>query len=191
MESEKNNQNCCNHDQHKQSDQNNNHEAEIDQDQVSQEPGLQEQKSQSSQDEISLCTAELSLWKDQCKRISAEFENFKRRTQRDQVRWAEIAKESILLELLSFVDTFEMALKQQNGTDCAGIEMSYQALIKLLQKHGVIAMHDTKTFDPEFHEAVMQVQSDKHQSGDIVEVLSKGFMIKDRVLRPAKVSVAV
>ena len=50
--------------------------------------------------------------------------------------------------------------------------------------------HEGKDFDPEFHEAVMQVQSDKHASGQIVDVLSKGFMIKDRVLRPAKVSVA-
>ncbi|MCX5923898.1 MAG: nucleotide exchange factor GrpE [Candidatus Dependentiae bacterium] len=182
MESEKKNQKCCDHDLdndlHEQDDQNNGHEQT-------------DQNLQSPKDEISMCIAELSIWKDQCKRISAEFENFKRRTERDQARWAEVAKESILVELLSFVDTFEMALKQKSGNDSAGIEMSYQALMKLLQKHSVTVMKITETFDPEFHEAVMQVQSDKHQSGDIVELLSKGFMMKDRVLRPAKVSVAV
>ena len=183
MESEKKNQNCCDHDLHEQAEQNNNHEKVVDQGSNNQDQG--------SENEMSLCIAELSIWKDQCKRISAEFENFKRRTERDQVRSAEVAKESILQELLSFVDTFEMALAQKNGTDCAGIEMSYQALMKLLQKHGVVPMKDTQHFDPEFHEAVMQVQSDTHQSGDIVQVLSKGFMMKDRVLRPAKVSVAV
>lgn len=137
-----------------------------------------------------MCLAELSLWKDQCKRISADFENFKKRTEREQARWAEMAKESMLLELASFVDTFEMALSQQSG-DKVGLEMIYQALMKLLSKHDVVVMSDMAEFDPERHEAIMQVPSDKHTSGQVVDVLSKGFMLKDRVLRPAKVSVAL
>jgi len=140
--------------------------------------------------EVTMCLAELSLWKDQCKRISADFENFKKRTEREQARWAEMAKESMLFELLSFVDTFELALAQQNG-DKVGIEMVHQALMKLLVKHDVSIMAPTVDFDPQFHEAVMQVPSETHQSGQVVQVLSKGFMLKDRVLRPAKVSVAV
>lgn len=142
-------------------------------------------------DQTLKCLAELSMWQDQCKRISAEFENFKRRMDRDKIRWADIAKESILLELLSFLDTFELALQQKNGVDHTGIEMVYQSLLKLLSKHDVVIIASITEFDPEFHEAVMQVQSDKHQSGQIVDTLSKGFMLKDRVLRPAKVSVAV
>lgn len=137
-----------------------------------------------------MCLAELSLWKDQCKRISADFENFKKRTEREQARWAEMAKESMLLEITSFVDTFEMALKQQHG-DKVGLEMVYQALMKLLSKQDVVAMPETKDFNPEFHEAIMQVPAAGYSSGQIVEVLSKGFMIKDRILRPAKVSVAL
>ncbi len=140
--------------------------------------------------EVTMCLAELSLWKDQCKRISAEFENFKKRTQKEQVRWAEMAKESMLSELVSFVDTFDLALACQNG-DIKGIEMVHQALLKLLAKHDVTIMSQVVDFDPEFHEAVMQVPSANHQTGQIVEVLSKGFMLKDRVLRPAKVSVAL
>ena len=134
--------------------------------------------------------AELSMWQDQCKRISAEFENFKRRVDKDKARWSEIAKESVLLDLLPFIDTFDAALQQKNSADLTGIEMMYQTLLKILNKHDVSVMQPIKDFDPEFHEAVMQVQSDKHASGQIVDVLSKGFMIKDRVLRPAKVSVA-
>lgn len=140
--------------------------------------------------EVTMCLAELSLWKDQCKRISADFENFKKRTEREQARWAEMAKESMLLEMVSFVDTFEMALKQQNG-DKVGLEMVYQALMKLLAKQDVVVMPETKEFNPEFHEAIMQVPAADHVSGQVVEVLSKGFMIKDRILRPAKVSVAL
>lgn len=142
-------------------------------------------------DQTIKCLAELSMWQDQCKRISAEFENFKRRVDRDKIRWSEIAKESILLDLLPFVDTFDTALQQKDGVDHTGIEMVYQSLLKLLTKHDVSVMQVTKNFDPEFHEAVMQVESQDHASGEIVNVLSKGFMIKDRVLRPAKVCVAV
>lgn len=142
-------------------------------------------------DQALKCMAELSMWQDQCKRISAEFENFKRRVDRDKIRWADIAKESILLELLSFLDTFELALKQKDGVDHTGIEMVYQSLLKLLSKNDVMVMQQTVEFDPVFHEAVMQVQSENHTSGQIVDTLSKGFMLKDRVLRPAKVSVAV
>ncbi len=142
-------------------------------------------------DQALKCMAELSMWQDQCKRISAEFENFKRRVDKDKVRWSEIAKESVLLDLLPFVDIFDAALQQKNGADLTGIEMVYQSLLKLLQKHDVSVMIQVQNFDPQFHEAVMQVQSEQHISGQIVEVLSKGFVIKDRVLRPAKVSVAV
>jgi len=141
-------------------------------------------------DKVEMCLTELSLWKEQCKRISADFENFKKRTEREQLRWAEVAKESLILELVSFVDTFELALKQQSG-DKVGIEMIYQALMKLLIKHDVVVMPHSIEFDPQIHEAIMQVSSDKHQPGQIVDFLSNGFLIKDRVLRPAKVSVAV
>jgi molecular chaperone GrpE len=145
---------------------------------------------QSEQNDQSLkCLAELSMWQDQCKRISAEFENFKRRIDRDKIRWAEIANEGILLELLSFMDTFETALKHK--ADDKGIEMVYQSLKKLLSKYGVTEMSESVDFNPEYHEAVMQVPSESHVSGQIVQILSKGFLIKDRVLRPAKVSVAV
>jgi molecular chaperone GrpE len=154
----------------------------------------EEQNSQAAatngQDQAVKCLAELSMWQDQCKRISAEFENFKRRVDKDKLRWAEMANESILRELLSFVDTFEHALQQKHGGDLAGIEMVYQALLKLLAKHDVTVMSESADFDPVFHEAVMQVPSDQCKPGQIVQTLSKGFMIKDRVLRPAKVSVS-
>lgn len=135
------------------------------------------------------CQAEISLWKDQCKRISAEFENFKKRTERDQLRWVELSKEKILKELLPFVDDFERALKQEKS-DNFGIQMMHQSFLKFLAKNGVIQMQSYDEFDPELHEAVMQVDSPNHKSGQIVEVFAQGFLIQDRVLRPAQVSVA-
>ncbi len=149
-----------------------------------------ESTAETKKTEAEMCLTELSLWKDQCKRISADFENFKKRTEKEQARWADVAKESILYDLLSFVDAFEIALAQPN-IDKVALEMLYQSLLKILAKNDVKAMQKTKEFNPEYHEAVMQLESADHKSGEIIEFLSKGFMLKDRVLRPAKVSVAL
>lgn len=135
------------------------------------------------------CQAEISLWKDQCKRISAEFENFKKRSERDQLRWVELSKEKMLKELLSIVDDFDRALKQEKS-DKSGLELMYASFLKFLNKNGVVVMQNYETFDPEFHEAVMQIESPDHTAGQIVDVFAQGFMIQDRVLRPAQVSVA-
>lgn len=142
-----------------------------------------------SENESDKCQAEISLWKDQCKRISAEFENFKKRSERDQLRWVELSKEKMLKDLLSIVDDFERALKQEKS-DNVGLVMMHNSFLKFLNKNGVVVMQNYETFDPEFHEAVMQVNSENHTAGQIVEVFAQGFMMQDRVLRPAQVSVA-
>jgi molecular chaperone GrpE len=159
------------------------------QDQHDSQPTEGQVDSKNPKSEVEMCLTELSIWKDQCKRVSADFENFKKRTEKEQARWADIAKESVLFDLLSFIDSFDMALAQPQ-IDKVGIEMMYQSLMKILTKNDVKPMAETKEFNPQFHEAVMQVVSNEHQSGEIVQFLSKGFMLKDKVLRPAKVSVA-
>lgn len=133
--------------------------------------------------------AEISLWKDQCKRISAEFENFKKRSERDQLRWVELSKEKMLKDLLSIVDDFDRALKQEKS-ESTGLQLMYNSFLKFLNKNNVVMMQNYENFDPEFHEAVMQIDSPDHTAGQIVEVFAQGFMIHDRVLRPAQVSVA-
>ena len=149
-----------------------------------------QESSETKKNEVDMCLTELSLWKDQCKRISADFENFKKRTEKEQARWADMAKESMLYDLLSFVDALEIALAQPN-IDKVALDMLHQTLLKILAKNDVKAMPEVVEFNPEFHEAVMQVPSQDRTSGQIVQFLSKGFMLKDRVLRPAKVSVAL
>lgn len=139
--------------------------------------------------EADKCQAEVSLWKDQCKRISAEFENFKKRSERDQLRWVELSKEKMLKDLLSIVDDFDRALKQEKS-DNSGLQLMHNSFLKFLNKNGVAVMQNYENFDPEFHEAVMQIDSETHTPGQIVDVFAQGFMIQDRVLRPAQVSVA-
>jgi molecular chaperone GrpE len=146
-----------------------------------------------SNTELEQCKIDAAMWKDQASRIFADFDNYKKRMERDQASWMQTAQVSILKDLLSVVDNFDRALQGKNDASAdvyAGIEMIYKSVIQLLYKYSVKEFVNYQAFDPELHEAVMDVESADHQSGQIVQVLEKGFMIKDKVLRPAKVIIA-
>ncbi len=136
---------------------------------------------------------EINLWKDRFLRISAEFDNFKKRTERDKAYWIESAQLSLLKELLILIDDFDRALKQKNSENAelfVGIEIIYKSFIKILENYSVKEFSDYKKFDPELHEAMANIESKDHKSDYIVDILQKGFRIKDKVLRVAKVIVA-
>lgn len=139
------------------------------------------------------CQQEVELWKDKATRIFADFDNYKKRMDREQASWMQTAQLSILKDLLTVVDNFDRALAaktDENKDLYTGIEMIYKSVMQLLSKYGVSEFANYEQFDPELHEALMNVTSADHQSGQIVTVLEKGFMIKDKVLRPAKVTIA-
>ena len=143
--------------------------------------------------ELEKCQADLAMWKDQAARSFADFENYKKRIDREQMSWMQTAQLSILKDLLTVVDNFDRALATKTDATAdmyAGIEMIYKSVMQLLNKYGVKEFADYQQFDPEFHEALMDVESADHSTGHIVQVLEKGFMMKDKVLRPAKVMVA-
>lgn len=147
--------------------------------------------------ELTACINELVLLKDKYARLGSDFENYKRRIEKEKSSWMQSAQSAILTDLLTVADDFERALQagKQNQQESsaallAGFDLIEKGLQKLLAKYGVVPMKDYQTFDPEKHEALMHVDSPDHASGDIVQVLQKGFMHKDTVLRPAKVSVA-
>lgn len=145
------------------------------------------------QQELAKIQQECLLWKDQSARIFADFDNYKKRIDKERVQWMQTAQISVLKDLLSVVDNFDRALSSktaENQAMYAGIEMIYKAVVQLLNKHGVKEFAEYKEFDPEFHEALMDIESADHQTGQIVQVLEKGFMVKDVVLRPAKVTIA-
>jgi len=140
---------------------------------------------------------QLHEWKTKCMQVSADFENFKRRADKERMQWATHAQDTVLTQILTVADDLDRALTQareSQGTDLAafikGIEMVASAVHKILDKHGVKEIDQMHTFDPTLHEALMNVDSTDHKSGAIVQVLQKGFMRYDAVLRPAKVSVA-
>ena len=141
--------------------------------------------------------ATIAEWADKYLTLTADFENYKKRLSSERADWANEAQKRIVLDLLSIVDNFERALEQEKKREenahvnwLAGFEMIYQSLEKLLAKYGVQAIAETSVFNPKYHEALMQVESDKHKSGEIVQVLQKGYTMNDKVIRPSTVSVA-
>lgn len=141
------------------------------------------------------CQAMLSEWQEKYARLTADMDNFKKRTTKERADWAHAERAKTILPLLTIQDNFEraMALEQSPTPEMQswfdGISMIYHSFGQYLQNAGVKEV-SYDTFDPEYHEALIQVDSSEHDSGDVVEVMEKGYVLNDKVLRPAKVSVA-
>lgn len=128
--------------------------------------------------------------------LMAEFDNFRKRTLREKSDIIRNASEKVLLGLLPIVDDFERGLEAAaKATDAeairSGMELIYNKLVKYLAQNGVTPMETNgQPFDPELHEALANVPvTDEEQKGKIVDTLTKGYMINDKVLRHAKVAV--
>ncbi len=144
------------------------------------------------------CQVELQQVKETCLRINADFENFKKRTARERVTWIEEARAEVFLEVLKVVDDFDRALNQSKmqaqSSELAvwmqGFEMIHKALYDLLARYEIKPMASGMPFDPQFHEAIAQVEGSNFPAGEIVETVQKGFLLKERVLRVAQVVVS-
>ena len=141
--------------------------------------------------------ATVTEWTDKYLSLTADFQNYKKRTAQERIDWAQDAQKLVFIDILAVIDNFERALGQEKKRESsegiawlAGFEMIYQSLEKLLVKFGVKEITDFSVFNPKYHEALVQVESDKHKSGEIVQVLQKGYIMHDKVIRPATVSVA-
>ncbi len=132
---------------------------------------------------------ELQQAKERLTYLMAEFDNYKRRTEKERILWMDLARKDMVVDFLPIVDNLESALSDEKNLK-NGVELIYKSLQKILTKNKVEEVPFQKTFDPEKHEALMTVESADHESGDIVTVLEKGFTFKGSVVRPAKVSVA-
>ena len=126
----------------------------------------------------------------------AEFENYKKRTSRDRDDAARFAKEGIIKDLLPILDNLERAVAHASGGGngkplVEGVEMVLRSLIDTLGRHGVTQISSAgQPFDPAKHEAMAQVETDAHDPNSVVEELHKGYMLHERLLRPALVTVA-
>lgn len=128
--------------------------------------------------------------------VQAEFENYKKRVERDRENLVKNANKDLILEILPIIDNFEMALQTYDGSTeelpefAKGIELIYSQLIDVLKRAGVEQIEaEGKKFDPHHHECLMQVESDK-ESGIVIEQFQKGYTFNGMVIRPSKVRVA-
>lgn len=127
-------------------------------------------------------------------RLQAEFDNFKKRTQKQKEADRKYKSQDLVNDLLPAVDNFERALQVESSEENAGlvegITMVYRQLKDALKSAGVEEIETTgKEFDPNLHHAVMQIEDDELEANTVVEELQKGYMLKDRVIRPAMVKV--
>ncbi|MDD5167573.1 MAG: nucleotide exchange factor GrpE [Syntrophales bacterium] len=130
-------------------------------------------------------------------RAVAELDNFRKRCAKEKTDLLKFGNENLLRDILPMVDNLDRALKHA-AASCdfesfkKGLELLRSQLICSLEKHGLEAIdcEKNKTFDPNFHEAVLQVESKTHESNQIVDEFEKGYLLHGRLLRPSKVSVS-
>jgi molecular chaperone GrpE len=130
-------------------------------------------------------------------RVSADFENYKKRSAREMDDFRKFANQSLVKELLPIVDNLELAIKSaqenKNVDNCLleGVDLTLKEILKIFEKYNVKPIEALgKTFDPRYHEAVMREETDKHPENVITNEMQKGYLIHDRLLRPSMVVVA-
>jgi molecular chaperone GrpE len=130
-------------------------------------------------------------------RAQADFDNFRRRARQEKEDFAKYASLKVIEQLLPVVDNFERALASSKDTKdfdalVKGLDMTFRQLDQLLVQEGLTAIDTVgQPFNPEYHQAIMQVESEEHENGIVVEEVQKGYLLKDKVVRPAMVKVSV
>ncbi|ANU12881.1 Heat shock protein GrpE [Planococcus halocryophilus Or1] len=128
-------------------------------------------------------------------RLLADYDNFKRRTQKDKELANKFRSQSLLADLLPVLDNFERAMSvptksEESASLIKGIEMVQKSLHEAVNREGLEEIKSVgEQFDPNFHQAVMQEKDDSAEPGVVLQELQKGYILKDRVLRPAMVKV--
>ena len=134
--------------------------------------------------------------KDRVLRLSAEFENYKKRKERESDEFKKFANETIFKQLLTVVDNLERAISStaENLDDKSlleGIKLTYKEILKLFETFNVkVVEAEDQLFDPNFHQAVTQEETDDFPENTITKVLQKGYLLHDRLVRPAMVIVS-
>ena len=165
------------------------------------EPGASEKKAKESVDstQIDLETAKKEAKEnyDRYLRVYADFENYKKRSARDVEEFRKFANESLLKEMLNVVDNLERAIdssntdSENNASIVAGIQMTLKEILSIFEKFQVTPINSPGTpFDPRYHQAFQQEASDEHPENTVVRELQKGYLLHDRLLRPAMVVVS-
>lgn len=129
-------------------------------------------------------------------RVQADFDNFRKRTRKEKEELLKYASQPLIEALLPAIDNLERALAAGQSAEHSdslikGVEMVVRQIQQTLEQEGLKAIEaEGKPFDPGFHQAVMQEESAEHEAGIVIQELQKGYVLKDRVIRPAMVKVS-
>lgn len=160
----------------------------------------EETPAESSEDPVEKALAEerakYEEMKDRFLRSQADFDNYRKRMQKEREEMAKYASRSLLEKLLPAIDNLERAIDSSKQSEsfemlAQGVEMVYRQIMDALREEGAVPLETVgKPFDPHFHQAVMQEESDQYESGIVIEEFQKGYMLKDKLIRPAMVKVS-
>jgi molecular chaperone GrpE len=129
-------------------------------------------------------------------RTAADLENYKKRAMREKEEWTKFANEDLIRGILPFIDNLERAVDHSQkiadtGVLIEGVRLTIQQLLQTLNKFGLSSFQSVgKPFDPARHEAMLVVETEQHEPNRVVEEFQKGYLLNDRLLRPATVSVS-
>ena len=152
-----------------------------------------------AESELDKLQQELDELKDKYTRVYADFDNVKKRLEKEKYQAIEYANEKFAKDMIPVLDSLEGALKAADGEAACedlltkmkeGIELTYKLFLTNLEKHGVEKVSHDEPFDPNIHNAVQSVESDEVESGEIVQTFQTGYKYKGRPLREAMVVVA-
>jgi molecular chaperone GrpE len=133
---------------------------------------------------------------DRLLRLAADFENYKKRAAREKEDWTKFANEDLIRAILPFIDNLERAVNhaqkaKDTGVLIEGVRLTIQQLLQTLSKFGLSSFESVgNPFDPTKHEAMLVVETSQHEPNQVVEEFQKGYLLNDRLLRPATVSVS-
>jgi len=163
---------------------------------VNAEPSLGENTRSESELELLVAASKRDEYYDLLQRVKADFENYRKRIERERVELATRAAKDLIEDLLPLIDDLKLAIRAAsldpaNSAHREGIELIYRRLLELLGKRGLTAIvaegHD---FDPNLHDAMTHEKSERHRNGEVIEDLRTGYMLGNQLLRATWVKVA-
>ncbi|MBF0559207.1 MAG: nucleotide exchange factor GrpE [Nitrospirae bacterium] len=161
------------------------------------EAGISGEPEEKSPAAVEAILAEVEDMRSKYLRLYAEFENYKKKVQRDREEFMKYANEAMAYELLPAIDNLEMALKHAgeggpvSDALAQGVENTLREINRTLEKFGIVAIEALhKAFDPSYHHAMSQVERSDVESNTVVEEFRKGYLYKDKVLRASLVAVS-
>lgn len=159
-------------------------------------PSQNEGAADNSEKELETIKKQLEQEKDRCLRLNAEFENQRKRLQKEKEEFVKYANEKLIIELIDIMESLERGLENSKGSSnkeklIQGMELIYKQFKNVLEKNGLVPIKALgEKFDPYKHEAMMQTHSDDIEEDTVLEEFSRGYMLNNKVIRYSKVRVS-